>query len=119
MASFSSVANAVECSITIQRRIADYIRERPEEALRVKVGLAAGEPITEGDDLFGATVQLAARLCDHAAADGILVSSAVRDLSIGKTFGFRERGPLSLRGFDEPVRAYTVRWNENSRTGPP
>jgi adenylate cyclase len=40
MASFSSVANAVECSITIQRRIADYIRERPEEALRVKAGLA-------------------------------------------------------------------------------
>jgi class 3 adenylate cyclase len=113
MASFSSVANAVECSITIQRRIDDYIRERPGEALRVKVGLAAGEPIAEGDDLFGATVQLAARLCDHAAGDGILVSSAVRDLSIGKTFRFREQGPLSLRGFDEPVRAYTVRWNEN------
>jgi class 3 adenylate cyclase len=113
MASFPSVANAVECSITIQRRIADYIRERPKEGLRVKVGLAAGEPITEGDDLFGATVQLAARLCDHAAADGILVSSAVRDLSLGKTFTFRERGPLSLRGFDEPVRAYNVRWNEN------
>jgi hypothetical protein len=57
-------------------------------------------------------VQLAARLCDQAGADGILVSAAVRDLCIGKNFGFMEHGELNLRGFDEPVRAYTVHWND-------
>ena len=119
MASFSSVAKAVECSIAIQRKVAEHVRESPDEALQLKVGLAAGEPITEGDDLFGATVQLAARLCEQAGGDGILVSSAVRDLCIGKTFGFRERGPLSLRGFDEPVRAFAVHWaNDQSTPGP-
>jgi class 3 adenylate cyclase len=80
----------------------------PDEALRVKIGLAAGEPVTEEDDLFGAAVQLAARLCDQAGADGILVSAAGRDLCIGKTFGFLEHGELTLRGFDEPVRAYSA-----------
>ncbi len=120
MASFSSVARAVECSISIQQRIADHVAEQPDEAFRVKIGLAAGEPITEGDDLFGAAVQLAARLCDQAGADGILVSAAVRDLCIGKSFGFLEHGELKLRGFDEPVRAYTVHWNNAPlREAPP
>lgn len=112
MASFTSVARAVECSIEIQRGIAEHIAGQPGEAFKVKIGLAAGEPVTEGDDLFGAAVQLAARLCDQAGADGILVSAAVRDLCIGKNFGFMEHGELNLRGFNEPVRVYTVHWND-------
>jgi class 3 adenylate cyclase len=111
MASFTSVARAVECSIGIQRKVAEHIAEQPNEALKVRIGLAAGEPVTEGDDLFGAAVQLAARLCDQAGANGILVSAAVRDLCIGKNFGFMELGELNLRGFDEPMRAYTVHWS--------
>jgi class 3 adenylate cyclase len=108
MASFSSVARAVECSIMIQREIAQ--RDVGEHPLRLKVGLAAGEPVTEGDDLFGAAVQLAARLCDQAGGRGILAASTVRDLCIGKGFTFSNHTELNLRGFDEPVRAYQVRW---------
>jgi class 3 adenylate cyclase len=119
MASFTSVARAVECSIEIQQKIADYIAEPTDEAFKVKIGLAAGEPVTEGDDLFGAAVQLAARLCDQAGADGILVSAAVRDLCIGKNFGFLEHGELRLQGFDEPVRAYRVHWNNDLLQGAP
>jgi class 3 adenylate cyclase len=120
MASFTSVARAVECSIEIQQKILKHIAEQPEEAFKVKIGLAAGEPVTEGDDLFGAAVQLAARLCDQAGADGILVSAAVRDLCIGKNFGFMEHRELTLRGFDEPVRAYSVHWNNDViREAPP
>jgi class 3 adenylate cyclase len=120
MASFTSVTKAVECSIVIQQKVSEGIAEQPDVAFKVKVGLAAGEPVTEGDDLFGAAVQLAARLCDQAGADGILVSGAVRDLCIGKNFSFMEHGELSLRGFDEPVRAYTVHWNDHLiDKGPP
>jgi class 3 adenylate cyclase len=54
--------------------IPPLIAEQPDVAFKVKVGLAAGEPVTEGDDVFGVAVQLAARLCDQAGADGILVS---------------------------------------------
>jgi class 3 adenylate cyclase len=113
MASFSSVARAVECSIRILQGIGEHIAERSDESLSLKIGLAAGEPVTEGDDLFGATVQLAARLCDRAGANRILASAAVRDLCIGKNFGFSEHGELHLRGFHEPVRAYEVHWNNN------
>jgi class 3 adenylate cyclase len=119
MASFTSVARAVECSIGIQQNVSKHLAKQPDEALKVKIGLAAGEPVTEGDDLFGAAVQLAARLCDQAGADGILVSAAVRDLCIGKNFSFTEHGELNLRGFDEPVRAYTVHWNNDLIRGAP
>lgn len=108
MASFSSVARAVECSILIQRGIAE--RDAGDGSLRLKIGLAAGEPVTEGDDLFGATVQLAARLSDQAAGGEILAASTVRDLCIGKGFPFTNPVELHLRGFEEPVRACEVQW---------
>ena len=64
--------------------------------------MSAGEPVAERDDLFGAAVQLAARACNHAAAGAILVSTAVRELCVGKGFTFEARGPFELKGFDEP-----------------
>ncbi len=80
-------------------------------ALSVRIGLSAGEPVTDAGDLFGAAVQLAARLCAHAEPGGILTSTAVRDLSIGKGFVFIDQGEVALRGFEEPVRPYAVQWN--------
>ena len=78
--------------------------------MRVRIGLAAGEPVTESDDLFGAAVQLAARLCSRAEPGTILVSSAVHDLAMGKGFTFRKRGRLRLKGFDEPLAVFEVAW---------
>ena len=108
MASFSSVAKAVRCSILIQQGIAQ--RDADDHPLSLKIGVAAGEPVADGDDLFGASVQLAARLCDQAGGGGILVAATVRDLCIGKGLPFSDHRELELRGFDEPVRAYEVEW---------
>jgi adenylate cyclase len=55
-------------------------------------------------------VQLAARACDRAAAGGILVSTAVRELCVGKGFTFEPRGPFELKGFEELVPLYEVVW---------
>ena len=74
--------------------------------------MSAGEPVAERDDLFGAAVQLAARACNHAAAGSILVSTAVRELCVGKGFAFEERGPFELKGFDEPIPLFEVLWRE-------
>lgn len=108
MASFPSVAGAIECAVEIQQRLAE--RSADEAAVRVRIGMAAGEPVTERDDLFGATVQLAARLCAKAEPGSILVSSAIRDLALGKGFTFRQRSRLRLKGFDDPMTAYEVVW---------
>jgi class 3 adenylate cyclase len=114
MAAFPSVVSAIESAVEIQRRIAD-----PDGTGRmpvpVRIGMAAGEPVTERNDLFGATVQLAARLCSRAAPGGILVAGAVHDLALGKGFAFRSRGRLRLKGFDSPMPAFEVVWRTVDR----
>jgi class 3 adenylate cyclase len=42
----------------------------------------------------------------------ILVANVVRELTKGKDFLFSDRGEVALKGFDEPVRLYEVRWRE-------
>ncbi len=74
----------------------------------VRIGIAAGEPLVENNDLFGTPVQLAARLCSRAQPGTILVPAAVRDLAAGREIEFRLRGRLTLKGFNEPVRAFEV-----------
>jgi class 3 adenylate cyclase len=107
MASFPSVVGAIESAVQIQRRLAEA-DERSE--LRLRIGMSAGEPVTERNDLFGAVVQLAARLCSRAEPGSVLVSSAVHDLALGKGFAFRKHRRLSLKGFDEPVQSFEVIW---------
>jgi len=82
------------------------------EAIRVRIGLNAGEPIAEDGDLFGATVILASRIAAKAEGGEILVADTVRGLCSGKGFLFSDRGDAVLRGFDDPVRLYEVRWRE-------
>lgn len=108
MASFNSVCAAVDASIDVQRSL----RARNVEAQRVmeiRIGISVGEPVTERDDLFGATVQLAARLCAVAPRGGVAVSSAVRDLCVGKRYNFDPTGALELKGFTDPVPVFEVR----------
>jgi class 3 adenylate cyclase len=109
MASFTSVVRALECAIAIQRRIAQY-NETAEVPFRVRMGLSAGEPVTESDRLFGAAIQLAARTCACADGSQIFVSNVVRELCLGKEFLFEDRGPFPLKGFDEPVNLFEVSW---------
>jgi class 3 adenylate cyclase len=109
MASFTSVSRAVETAIEIQRAVTEHNRDA-DQPFEVKVAVSAGEPVTEQDDLFGAAVQLAARVCDACEGGSIFVPSVVRELSLGKGFRFAEKGPLSFKGFDEPVHVFEVVW---------
>jgi len=85
---------------------------RPDtpEPIRVRIGINAGEPIAEGDDLFGASVIATARIAAAAKGGQILASDVVRQLLAGKGFAFADQGEHALKGFDEPVRLFEVRW---------
>jgi class 3 adenylate cyclase len=108
MAAFNSVANAIEASIDVQRSVEDRNRAA-EIPIHLRIGLSAGEPLTDNNDLFGATVQLSARLCSVASKGGIAVSNAVRELCLGKPFEFDSMGDFDLKGFPEPVPVFEVR----------
>ncbi len=112
MASFVSASGAVECAIAIQKALANHSEQNPEDAFRVRVGISAGEPVMEDQDLFGAAVQLASRICDCAEPSSILVAHVVWELCMGKNLLFADSGETTLRGFEDPVRLYEVRWRD-------
>ena len=115
MASFVSAAAAVKCAAQIQRDLAKHAdNQRRDRPLKVRIGAAAGEPVEQHHDLFGCTVQLAARLCSHASPEQILVSNVIAELCLGKGFSFQDVGEVVLKGFDRPVRAHAVAWADKA-----
>ncbi len=112
MASFVAATAAVESAITMQKTFATHNEERSEHPFRVRIGISAGEPVMDHEDLYGSAVNLAKRVCDCAESGGILVASAVRELCMGKDLLFSDTGENELRGFEDPVRLYEVSWRD-------
>jgi len=110
MASFPFASRALECAIAMARAFAAHNDENPDTPIRVRIGLNAGEPVAEDEDLFGTAVQVAARVCAHAEPCQILASNVVQELAAGKGFVFGDEGDVALKGFERPVRLYEVSW---------
>jgi len=115
MVAFASALGAVACAVRMQQLLTDH---PGEQALRLRVGLNAGEAISVEDDYFGAPVVVAARLCGRAGAGQILVSEVVRSL-VGSRGGHRflPLGAMPLKGLSEPVTAFALDWRPG--TGDP
>lgn len=108
MASFNDAAAAVQCGCAIQQAFETFNGNSVEQ-LQVRIGIHAGEPVEDSNDLFGATVQMAARICQDAAANAVVVSDAVgRQLAGG--FILKETSLRHLKGFAEPVTLFEVKW---------
>lgn len=112
LATFSSVSRAVRCTVAIQRAFAAHNARNDGPSLRVRIGLSAGEPVQDSDDLFGVAVNLAARVCDYADGGRIFTVNVVRELCIGKGYQFVDRGQAMFKGFAEPVQVYEVAWRD-------
>lgn len=108
MASFDGAANALECSVAIQDGFDARTREGGTPELRVRIGMAAGQPVYQNDDLFGSAVNLASRICDAANAGHILVSDLVRDLGIKEGFSFHPADERKLKGFSDPTPVFEL-----------
>ena len=114
MASFVSAAAAIKCATRIQRDLARHRAAQTDCPVQIRIGIASGEPVEHNNDIFGSTVQLAARLCTCATADQILVSNVVAELCLGKKLRFEDLGEINLKGFDRPIRAHAVAWSETA-----
>jgi class 3 adenylate cyclase len=108
MASFISAVAAVRCAIRIQQGTRDHAAANPKIPIQVRIGLAAGEPVEQNQDLFGSTVQLAARLCAAAEPSQSLASNALAELCIGKGVQFSDLGDYTLKGFGQPLRVHAI-----------
>jgi class 3 adenylate cyclase len=108
MASFDDVASALDCSMAIQAGFQARAADAPNTELRVRIGIAAGEPVDHNDDLFGSTVTLASRICGAAEAGRILTSNLVRDLGSERGFAFDGGRDVILKGFSGPTRVFEL-----------
>src|SRR5262245_2204120 len=111
MATFASSADAVRCAVAMQQTT----RGRAAgERLAMRAGLHVGEALRDEGDWVGASVVVARRLCERAAAGQILCSALVVELLGGRrAFRFGEMGALDLKGFAAPVAAYEVHYDRD------
>lgn len=79
--------------------------------MHVRIGLGAGESTVKDGDYFGMPSIEAARLCAQAPSNGILISGLAKTLaSRCEGVDFTSAGELELKGFPEPVEAFSVSW---------
>ena len=109
MAEFAVRSAAVECAIAMQRGIQAQFADS-DVPIRLRIGINAGEPVEEDGDLHGTSVVIAKRLESAAAENGIFIADRVKQLLAGENFEFVDQGEVDLKGFDDPVRAWSVEW---------
>ena len=108
MVAFSSAVAAVRCAVAMQ-----HATTAAAGGAQLCVGLDAGEPLPDGDNLYGTPVIVAGRLCDAAGAGEILASEVVRQVAGPRVAELMTPvGALRLRGVAERVGAAQVRWRE-------
>lgn len=112
LACFESIVRALDCTLEIQQRLVER-NESSDQPIYVRVGLSAGEPVSENDDLYGSAVTLASRVCGVCQPGAILATSAVRDIALGKGFQWDDKGEVTLKGFEDPMHLYSL----TGRTG--
>ncbi len=71
-------------------------------------GIAAGSMVVRDGDVYGHTVNLAARIASHARAGELLVAADALDQSAGESRGLVDAGSATLKGIAQPVRLLRV-----------
>jgi class 3 adenylate cyclase len=108
MVSFDDVARALKCAVAIQEGFDARTAAGGAPALRVRIGMAAGEPVDHNDDLFGSTVTLASRICDAADPGQTLVSDLVNEMGIERGFAMLEAEARRLKGYATSTRIFEL-----------
>jgi adenylate cyclase len=114
---FTSVVEAVQCAVEIQRELAGRNMELPEkQRMWFRIGINLGDVMIEGDDLYGEGVNIAARLQELAEPGGIAISGSVHEQVRNKlVIGFDYLGEQTVRNISEPIISYRVVLDRNWR----
>ncbi|MDX1436256.1 MAG: adenylate/guanylate cyclase domain-containing protein [Anaerolineales bacterium] len=117
LADFPMVSPAINCAVAFQSELAEANSNFPEaQKLQFRVGVNLGEVIVDRDDIYGESVNIAARLEALADPGGICVSEAVR-AALGEQapFAFEYLGEQQVKNIAIPVKAYRVVLGESRR----
>jgi len=109
---FSSVVDAVNCALAIQRAVK---AEAPANSrgIVLRIGVNLGDVIIDGDDIYGDGVNVAARLEPLAEPGGVCVASIVNE-SVGSRIdiAFSDGGEVTVKNIERPIRVW--KWHPDS-----
>ena len=108
---FESAVDAVRCGLDIQRELAERNAGVPaDRRIQLRIGINAGDVIVGDQEIYGNSVNIAARLEELAEPGGICVTRNVRDqLQSHPDLVFEDRGQRKVKNFSQPIRIYRVR----------
>jgi adenylate cyclase len=111
LAEFSSVVDAVDCAVEIQRTLQAKNVELPQNRkMEFRIGINLGDVIKEGKRIYGDGVNIAARVESLAVPGGICISGSVYDHVESKVpLGFEYLGEQTVKNIKNPVRVYRVK----------
>ena len=110
LASFDSAVDAVRCAVELQHELVASEAFQPiERRIRLRIGLNVGEVITESEDIYGTSVNVAARLERFSPPGGVVISDTVLAF-VKSTMDVlvEDIGELELKNISRPVQAYSI-----------
>ncbi|MHC4587496.1 MAG: adenylate/guanylate cyclase domain-containing protein [Planctomycetota bacterium] len=110
LAEFSSVVDAVNCSVEIQRDLAERNAELPPaRQMEFRIGINLGDVVEEEDRIYGDGVNIAARVEGLSEGGGICISGTVYDHVKNKLgLEYDYLGEQAVKNIPEPIRVYRV-----------
>jgi adenylate cyclase len=110
LAEFTSVVDAVQCAVAVQKELQARNAELPEERkMAFRIGINLGDVIEEGDRIYGDGVNIAARLEGLANPGGICISKTAFDqIETKLPLGYDYLGEQTVKNIAKPVGAYQV-----------
>jgi adenylate cyclase len=118
---FTSAVEAVRCAVEVQQAMAGR-SDGPAAQRRIefRIGVNLGDVIVDGDDLYGDSVNIAARIEALADPGAVFVSNTVHDQVRDRLpFDFEDLGEREVKNIFRPVRVYRVRDTVEARVETP
>ena len=110
VAEFARASDAVAAAIAFQAANTEHNQGLPDDIQpKLRVGIGMGEGVITNTTVTGIGVVLAQRLEQLAEPGGVVIQGAVYE-TIPKRhpFDYEGMGEIEIKGFEEPVRAYSV-----------
>jgi class 3 adenylate cyclase len=110
---FASAVDAARCAVEIQHGMAERNASVPQDKrIEFRIGVHVGDVMIEDGDIFGDSVNIAARLEGIAQPGGICISDdAYRQVRGKLDANFQDAGEQELKNIARPVRVYRVQLN--------
>jgi adenylate cyclase len=108
LAEFVSAVDAVRCALDIQRGLAERQGNEPDP-MQLRIGINTGDVLVDQRDIYGNSVNIAARLEALASPGTVCVSQSIYDQTRAQPeFFFADRGTRRVKNIPYPVHVYEV-----------